>query len=229
MIATCPDGPTAKRRSAVPWMRPSYLGCGSKTLRERIGIAGGTSTALMPIAPYSREGTTWIPRLRTRATRPTESAASSGGTSTRSSAAPLGAQGTGEGTTWAMATYEFTLRLDQEVDEAQADALYAAFHDGSIMTGAGGTEIEFSREAASWVDAILSAVRDVEGVPGLRVTGAGQEHLVSLLDIAHRAHRSREAVRLWAVGKRGPGGFPAPAWRSPSGSGSGLGRMLPGG
>jgi len=116
-----------------------------------------------------------------------------------------------------MATYEFTLRLDQEVDEAQADALYAAFHDGSIMTGAGGTEIEFSREAASWVDAILSAVRDVEGVPGLRVTGAGQEHLVSLLDIAHRAHRSREAVRLWAAGKRGPGGFPAPAWRSPSG------------
>ena len=106
----------------------------------------------------------------------------------------------------------------QEVDEAQADALYAAFHDGSIMTGAGGPEIEVTRQAGSWFDAIISTVRDVEGVPGLRATGAGQEDLVSLLDIAHRAHRSREAVRLWAAGKRGPGGFPAPAWRSPSGA-----------
>lgn len=116
-----------------------------------------------------------------------------------------------------MATFEFTLRLDREVDEAQADALYGVFSDGSIMTGSSGTEIEFTREADSWVEAILSAVRDVESIPGLRVTGAGQEDLVSLLDIAHRARRSREAVRLWAAGKRGPGGFPTPAWRSPSG------------
>jgi hypothetical protein len=116
-----------------------------------------------------------------------------------------------------MATFEFTLRLDQEVDEAQADAMYGVFSDGSIMTGSGGTEIEFTREATSWVEAILSAIRDVESLPGLRVTGAGQEDLVSLLDIAHRARRSREAVRLWAAGKRGPGGFPSPSWRSPSG------------
>jgi hypothetical protein len=116
-----------------------------------------------------------------------------------------------------MATYEFTLRLDQEVDEAQADSLYGVLHDGSITTGPGGTEIEFTREADGWVEAIVSAVRDVESVTGLRVSGAGQEDLVSLLDIAHRARRSREAVRLWAAGKRGPGGFPAPEWQSPSG------------
>jgi hypothetical protein len=116
-----------------------------------------------------------------------------------------------------MATYEFTLRLDQEVDEEQADALYGVFHDGSVMTGPSGTEIEFTREADSWAEAIVSAIRDVESVPGLRVSGAGQEDLVSMLDIAHRARRSREAVRLWAAGQRGPGGFPAPAWRSPSG------------
>jgi hypothetical protein len=116
-----------------------------------------------------------------------------------------------------IATYEFTLRLDQEVDEEQADALYGVFNDGSIVTGEGGTEIEFTRDASGWVEAIVSAIRDVESVPGLRVTGAGQEDLVSMLDIAHRVRRSREAVRLWATGKRGPGGFPAPAWQSPSG------------
>ena len=40
---------------------------------------------------------------------------------------------------------------------------------------------------------------------------------MSMLDIAHRTKRSREAVRLWAAGKRGPGGFPVPAWKSPAG------------
>jgi hypothetical protein len=40
---------------------------------------------------------------------------------------------------------------------------------------------------------------------------------VTMLDIACRARCTREAVRLWAAGKRGPGGFPAPSWTSPGG------------
>jgi hypothetical protein len=116
-----------------------------------------------------------------------------------------------------MATYEFTLQLDQEITAEEADALYGVFHDGSIVTGAGGTEIEFTREAPSLAEAIVSAIRDIESVGNLRVTGAGQEALVSMLDIGHRTRRSREAVRLWAAGKRGPGGFPPAAWESPAG------------
>lgn len=116
-----------------------------------------------------------------------------------------------------MATYEFTLRLDQEITEDQADALYGVLDDGSIETGTHQTLIDFTRDAPSMAEAIVSAIHDVESVPGLRVTGAGQEDLVSMLDIAHRAKRSREAVRLWAAGKRGPGEFPKPAWQSPGG------------
>ena len=116
-----------------------------------------------------------------------------------------------------MITYEFTLRLDRAVTEDEADALYGVFHDGSIMTGADRSEIEFTRDADGWAHAIGSAVRDVESVPGLHVIGVGQEDLVSLLEIAHRTKRSREAVRLWATGKRGPGGFPPPDWQSPAG------------
>jgi hypothetical protein len=116
-----------------------------------------------------------------------------------------------------MKTYEFTLRIDREVTENEADALYSVFHDGSVTTGTGQTEIEFTREAPSWAEAIGSAIRDIEGIPGLRVSGVGQDDLVSILDIAHRVKRSREAVRLWANGKRGRGGFPEPAWQSPSG------------
>jgi hypothetical protein len=116
-----------------------------------------------------------------------------------------------------MRTYEFTLRIDREITAAEADALYGVFHDGSVTTGPGATEIEFTREAPNWAVAIGSAVRDVESVPGLVVTGAGQDDLVSTLDIAHRTGRSREAVRLWAAGKRGPGGFPPAAWQTPAG------------
>jgi hypothetical protein len=116
-----------------------------------------------------------------------------------------------------MATYEFTLRLDREVTADEADTLYGVFHDGSIVTGPGETEIEFTREAPTLAVAIVSAIRDVESVGNLRVTGAGQEDLVSMLDIARRTRRSREAVRLWAAGQRGPGGFPSPAWESPAG------------
>lgn len=117
-----------------------------------------------------------------------------------------------------MSTYEFTLRLDREVSEEEADALYGAFNDGSIMTGPGGTTIDFTRDAPSWAKAIGTAIQDIEqAVPGLRVIGIGQEDLVSALEIAQRTSRSREAVRLWAAGKRGPGNFPAPAWESPGG------------
>jgi hypothetical protein len=117
-----------------------------------------------------------------------------------------------------MAAYEFTLHLDREVTEVEADAVYGAFDDGSIVTGPGGTTIDFTREAPSWAKAIVTAVSDIEtAVPGLRVTGAGQDDLVSALEIAQRTGRTREAVRLWATGQRGPGNFPAPAWQSPGG------------
>jgi len=116
-----------------------------------------------------------------------------------------------------MTMFEFTLRLDRQITEDEADELCGVIHDGSVMTGPGRTEIEFTRDAPGWAEAIGSAIRDIECVPGLRVAGVGQADLVSIRDIAHRTRRSREAVRLWAAGKRGPGGFPAPDWQSPSG------------
>ncbi len=116
-----------------------------------------------------------------------------------------------------MTMYEFTLRLDQQITDDQADALYGVCHDVGVETGPHESLISFSRKASNWADAIVSAIQDVESISGLRVTGAGQEDLVSLLEIANRTHRSREAVRLWAAGKRGPGGFPSPSWQSPGG------------
>lgn len=91
------------------------------------------------------------------------------------------------------------------------DALYEAGCDDALMGTTNGIQhLDFGREAASLDKAILSAVADVESVDGLRVVRIADPDLVSMSEIAVRIGRSRECVRLWVLGKRGPGGFPAP-------------------
>jgi hypothetical protein len=109
-------------------------------------------------------------------------------------------------------SYEFTLKLNREVTDDELDALYeAGCDDAGIETGPLGAFADFDREAPSLAHAIASAVRDIDKVPGLRAVGVRCDNMVNLLGIAQRAGVSREAVRLWATGQRGPGGFPKPA------------------
>lgn len=110
-----------------------------------------------------------------------------------------------------MTSYEFTLKLNRQVTADEADMLYGSgCDDSAIETGPLGTRIDFDREAKSLAEAIATAVRDIEKVPGLRAVGVACDNMVALADIAARAGVSREAVRLWAVGRRGPGSFPSP-------------------
>jgi len=76
----------------------------------------------------------------------------------------------------------------------------------------GTTVVSFDRYAPSLVDAIVSAVRDVESVGLVPVRVRDDEDLVTLGEIADRVGRSREAVRLWSLGRTGPGGFPPPVY-----------------
>lgn len=57
--------------------------------------------------------------------------------------------------------------------------------------------------------AALGALRDVASV-GLEPVRLVHGDWVTLGDIAERVGRSREAVRLWSLGRTGPGGFPPP-------------------
>jgi hypothetical protein len=118
-----------------------------------------------------------------------------------------------------MTTYEFTLKLNRAVSDAEADALYAAFDDGAIETGSTIARIDFDRDAPSLAEAIVSAALDVEKVPGLCATGVACDDMVTLVNIADRARVTREAVRLWATGQRGPGGFPEPIFRTDAAEG----------
>lgn len=119
-----------------------------------------------------------------------------------------------------MTSYDFTLRLDRYgyLTDDEITALdEATGGDSTIEDGPDGVFVAIGREAASLAAAIASAVADVEKVPGMRVIGVEQDDGVTLADIARRVGRTRESVRLYATGKRGPGNFPAPDWVASSG------------
>jgi hypothetical protein len=110
-------------------------------------------------------------------------------------------------------TYTFTLIVegpDLQTDEL-VNALYLAGCDDAMVGRADGVQyVDFDRDAATLEDAVLSAVADMETVPGVAVIGLAGAGLVSMADIANRTGRTRESVRLLVIGERGPGGFPAP-------------------
>ena len=68
-----------------------------------------------------------------------------------------------------MATFDFKLILDQaEIDEAEADALYARCKDGTLITAVGVTYMDLERQADSLDEAVKSAIADINAA-GFRV------------------------------------------------------------
>ncbi|WP_423924786.1 helix-turn-helix transcriptional regulator [Candidatus Palauibacter sp.] len=112
-----------------------------------------------------------------------------------------------------MTTHSFTLIVEGvDINDPDVfDALYEAGCDDATIGVTNGIPVmDFDREAASFNEAILSAIADAESVESLRVVRIADPDLVSMSEIAARIGRSRECVRLWVLGKRGPGGFPPP-------------------
>ncbi len=106
--------------------------------------------------------------------------------------------------------YCFTAVLSGDVD-AHLDDLYEAGCDDATFGSIDGVHYaDFSREAPTLADALISAISDIEAVGGLRVVRIEPEDLVTASEIAQRLGRTRESVRLLIAGRRGPGSFPAP-------------------
>lgn len=111
--------------------------------------------------------------------------------------------------------HEFTLVLTGISDLTQEveDALYeAGCKDALLSIRCGRPFLTFARNAPSLKDALLTAIRDVKianaGVDVLRVDIC---NLVTQAEIAKRIDRSRQLVRQYITGERGPGMFPPPA------------------
>jgi hypothetical protein len=115
---------------------------------------------------------------------------------------------------------EWTFRLDlvglDIDDDAGLDALYeAGCDDATFATDAGGVYAVFHRQASTPEQAVLSAIRSVEGVGGsIRVVRvAVEDDWLTAAEIAERTGRSRQNIGQLVRGDRGPGGFPAPVAR----------------
>ncbi len=89
-----------------------------------------------------------------------------------------------------MTTWHFTLIVDgPDVQSGTTvDALYETGCDDALIGRADGVQyIEFDREAAGLVEAVLSAVADVERVAGVkvvRIADAGPASMTSLRALA---------------------------------------------
>jgi len=114
-------------------------------------------------------------------------------------------------------TYEFTLLVvgpDLQTDEALNSLAESGCDDATVGSSGGVQHMDFDREASSYLEAVLSAIKDVEAaVPGARTVRVLPDEYVSLAEIADRTRRTRESVRLLSIGERGPGRFPPPAAR----------------
>lgn len=109
-----------------------------------------------------------------------------------------------------MAVHEFTLVLQGDLTDDALDSLFEAGCDDATFGEVDGVPYgDFNREAKTFAQAIISAIRAVETVPGLRVRHVEPDDLVTLAEIGERLKVSREYARLLAKGERGEGGFPA--------------------
>lgn len=109
-----------------------------------------------------------------------------------------------------MSEHTFALILSGPVDERVDDLFEAGCDDATFGEVDGVAYADFDREADSFIEAVVSAIRAISSVPGLRVRRLEPDDLVTAADIAHRLGRTRESVRLLISGQRGAGGFPAP-------------------
>ncbi len=112
-------------------------------------------------------------------------------------------------------SFSLVLQGAGELTPEIADALYEAGCDDALVGSRDGVLFaQFDREAPSSAEAIISAIRQIESAGvGLTVARVEPDELVSAAEIADRIGLSRETIRLYAMGRRGPGAFPPPVAR----------------
>ncbi|CAH1662831.1 MULTISPECIES: hypothetical protein [Hyphomicrobiales] len=113
-----------------------------------------------------------------------------------------------------MQTHEFTIiasGLDPEAADFEDRFYEAGCGDATISIQKGAIVLDFSREAKTFISAVITAIRDVMKA-GARAERIEPDNLVSTSEIASRASLTRSAVSHYTTGKRGSN-FPPPVAR----------------
>lgn len=113
-----------------------------------------------------------------------------------------------------MKAFLVSIRAKVVFTDSIADAAYKALDVTSIGRRGCFTSIQFVTQAQDGLSAALSSAPSVRDAFSGDICFKFEEDLVSIRDIAERSGTEREAVRLWAAGKRRDD-FPDPAvWLS---------------
>jgi hypothetical protein len=113
----------------------------------------------------------------------------------------------------AKSEHEFTLILAGiDLSDEVLDRLYEAGCDDALLGVRDGVVFaDFARQADSLLHAVLSAAGDVKRADvGATVVHVEPDEFVTMAEIARRLGVTREGVRKWVLGTRGPGRFPVP-------------------
>lgn len=115
-----------------------------------------------------------------------------------------------------MPVWEFTLLLDRHVSDDEFDRLAELGCEEGVIDhpdGTGSIDV-LGRPGETLLGTIAEVVGLIRSVGGPEVVGVDTElpDPVSLIEISARLDgvRTAESLRLLALGKRGPGGFPRP-------------------
>lgn len=117
-----------------------------------------------------------------------------------------------------MNNYTFTFRFlsPEWTADDLSTRIYEWIEDASLMgpDGDGSFLLEFDRHSPDLPQAITAALRELlEALPDAHVLRVEEDDLATMADIAGRAGRTPESIRLLVNGSRGPGGFPPAAGR----------------
>lgn len=115
-----------------------------------------------------------------------------------------------------MTAFEFTLALKNANEKTLhlEDSLYeSGCDDALIQFRNGAVYLEFSREASSLEEAVISAIKDVRSASvDMDVASVQPGNLVTESEMAKRLNVSRQVVSLWIKGERRKH-FPPPLMR----------------
>ncbi len=117
-----------------------------------------------------------------------------------------------------MSNYTFTLRFISPIPDLDqlSVILYERVDDASLMgpDEDGSFLLEFDRRSRNFPRALIAAINELlKALPKAEILRVEEDDLATMADIARRAGRTPESVRLLVNGKRGPGGFPPAAGR----------------
>jgi hypothetical protein len=122
-------------------------------------------------------------------------------------------------------TFAFTVLFDvgptgiqnmKEEGELLTPSLLNAFYESGCKDATFGQRAQvmfadFDRDAPSFPDAVISAIKNLESAsPDVKVIRVEPEEFVNAANIADRMGRTRASVSLHVGGERGPGHFPQP-------------------